>query len=172
MERKKHNVIRKQPNSKMCLVCGLKNPFGLKTAFYELDNGELLAIFTPREEHQGYPGRMHGGMAATILDETIGRAIMVNRFDEEIWGVTIEFTSRYKKPVPLHEELRVLCRVTKNSRRIFEGSGEILLPDGTIAVEAHGRYLKIPLEQIADAKPEHLEWRVVPLSTDPESVQL
>ena len=40
-------VNGKQKNSKMCLVCGLKNQFGLRAAFYELDNDELLAVFTP-----------------------------------------------------------------------------------------------------------------------------
>ncbi len=64
----KHSVTGKQANSKMCLVCGLKNPFGLHTSFFELDNDELLAVFTPREEHQSYPGRLHGGITSTILD--------------------------------------------------------------------------------------------------------
>ena len=74
----RHLVKAKQPNSKMCLVCGLKNRSGLGAYFYELDNGELLAIFRPAEEHQSYPGRLHGGIATAILDETIGRAIMIN----------------------------------------------------------------------------------------------
>jgi acyl-coenzyme A thioesterase PaaI-like protein len=166
-----YRVKRKQPNSKMCLVCGMKNPFGLKSFFYELDNDELLAVFTPREEHQSYPGRMHGGIAATILDETIGRAIMT-RYDEDIWGVTLEFTSRYKKPVPLAEELHVISRITKDTSRMFEGTGEILLQDGTVAVEGRGRYMKVPLDQIANIDAEELEWRVVPSPMDFEEVDL
>jgi len=46
----RYRVKAKQQNSKMCLVCGLKNPFGLRTAFYELDNDEVLAVFKPMEE--------------------------------------------------------------------------------------------------------------------------
>ena len=93
-------VTGKQPNSKMCLVCGLKNPFGLHTAFYELDNREILAVFKPREEHQSYPGRLHGGIVSAILDEAIGRAIMIHS-DGEVWGVTVDLQVRFKKPVPL-----------------------------------------------------------------------
>ena len=96
----KHKVCRKQPNSKMCLVCGLKNPFGLLTAFYELENGELAALFTAREEHQGYPGRLHGGIATALLDETIGRAIMI-RYRDNVWGVTAEISTRFLRPIPL-----------------------------------------------------------------------
>ena len=85
----RQRVTAKQENSRMCLVCGLKNPFGLKASFYELENDELLAIFRPSEEHQSYPGRLHGGIATAVLDETIGRAILMKV--EDIWGVTIDF---------------------------------------------------------------------------------
>ena len=166
-----HTVTAKQPNSKMCLVCGLKNPFGLHTSFFELDNGELLAVFKPKEEHQSYPGRLHGGIISTILDETMGRAIMIQS-EDDIWGVTVDLQIRFKKPVPLHEELRVIGRITKNSSRFFEGTGELLLQDGTVAAEGHGKYLKIPLEKIADFDVDHQEWRVVISPEDPKEVTL
>ena len=60
-------VVVKQANSRMCFICGLKNAMGLKASFYKLEGGELAAVFTPREEHQGYPGRLHGGIAAPYL---------------------------------------------------------------------------------------------------------
>ena len=160
-------VTAKQPNSKMCLVCGLKNPFGLHTSFFELDNGELLAIFRPREEHQSYPGRLHGGIISTILDEAIGRAIMIHS-KGEIWGVTVELQVRFKKPVPLDDELRVIGRITKNSSRFFEGTGELLLADGTVAAAGQARYLKTPLEKIADFDVNAQEWRIVSSATDPK----
>ena len=166
-----HKVTAKQPNSKMCLVCGLKNTFGLHTSFFELDNSELLAIFKPREEHQSYPGRLHGGIISTILDETIGRAIMIQS-EGEIWGVTLDLQIRFKKPVPLDEELRVIGRIIKNSSRFFEGTGELLLQDGTIAAEGHGKYLKAPLEKIADFDVDAQEWSVVFSPKDPKEVIL
>ena len=166
-----YKVTRKQPNSKMCLVCGLKNPYGLKSFFYELENDELLAIFNPMEEHQGYPNRLHGGISAALLDETIGRAIMTKNTDD-IWGVTVEFTSRYKKPVPLDQELRVIGRITKDSNRLFEGTGEILLKDGSVAVEGRGKYIKLPLSKIADFDHEEQEWRVTASPDDPLEVEI
>ncbi len=167
----RHQVTGKQPNSKMCLVCGLKNRFGLRSFFYELDNDELLAVFKPMAEHQSYPGRLHGGIATAILDETIGQAIMMN-YTEEIWGVTLEFTIRFKKPIPLDEEVRVIGRITEDSNRSFEGTGEILLQDGTVAAEGWGKYIKLPLEKIADFDVEAQEWRVVPAENDPETVEV
>lgn len=142
-------IIRVQNISRMCLVCGSENPAGLKAAFYELDTGELLGVFRPQAIHQGYPGRLHGGIATTILDETIGRAVNVQ--DPTAWGVTVELSSvRFRKPVPIGAEIRVLARITKDSRRLFEGSGELLLDDGSVAVEATGKYLKLPIDEIVD----------------------
>ena len=155
----KIKIKEKQYNSKMCLVCGLKNELGLKSSFYELENGELVAMFKGIEQHQSYPGRMHGGIAAAILDETIGRAVML--IDKNAWGVTIELNLKYKKPIPLNEELRVVARTTKNTSRIFEGTGEIILENGDIAVTASGRYLKMPLDKIADFNENDEEWNVV-----------
>ncbi|UCF61433.1 MAG: PaaI family thioesterase [Anaerolineaceae bacterium] len=164
----RQRVTAKQENSKMCLVCGLKNPFGLKTGFYELENDELLAVFRPSEEHQSYPGRLHGGIATAVLDETIGRAILMK--EQDIWGVTIRFSTRYRQPIPLDEEIRVIGRIDRVTHRHFEGSGEILLKDGSIAVEGKGKFLKLPLDDIANFDVEEQEWKVTTSPDDPEYV--
>ncbi|MBA7592560.1 hypothetical protein ES708_34747 [subsurface metagenome] len=93
----KRKITGKQPNSKMCFICGLKNDMGLKAAFYETEKNELIAVFKPDQGHQGYPGRLHGGIAAAILDETIGRTVTIGK-DAELWGVTLEFSIKYKNP--------------------------------------------------------------------------
>jgi len=162
----KLTVTGKQHNSKMCFVCGLKNVAGLKASFFETDSRTLVALFTPRAQHQSYPGRLHGGIASAILDEIIGRAINVGSA-AEVWGVTLELTVEYKKPLPLDIELRVLGRITEEKSRSYSGTGEILLPDGEVAVIARGRYLKAPLDKIADFDPVVNEWTVVPREDDP-----
>jgi len=164
-------VLKKHPNSKMCFVCGVENAFGLKSNFYELEDGQFMAVFKPAEEHQGYPGRLHGGVAATILDETIGRAIMVAGADN-IWGVTIDLSLKYRKPVPLDEEVRVLAKVVSDKKRYFLAEGKIILSDGSIAVTAQGKYLKMDIEKIADFDHEGEEWRVLSDGDDPEYVEI
>jgi len=141
-------VLGAQNVSRMCLVCGRDNGASLKARFLELDTGELQGIFQPLPEHQSYPGRIHGGISSAMLDETIGRAINIT--DPEAWGVTVELTVRYRKPVPLDGEVRALARITRDSKRLFEGSGEIVLADGSVAVEATGRYMKLPIDRIAE----------------------
>jgi hypothetical protein len=86
--------------------------------------------------------------------------------------VTLEFTTRYKKPIPLDGELRVVGRITKMGKRVFEGTGELLLPDGEIAAEGYGTYIKLPLDKIADFDFEEQEWKVTPSKNDPVEVDM
>ena len=151
----RQRVTAAQNVSRMCLVCGRDNPFSLKARFYELEGGELLGEFDPLPEHQSYPGRMHGGVSSAMLDETIGRAISI--VEPDAWGVTVELSVRFRKPVPLDGPVRAVGRITRNAGRLFEGAGEIVLADGTVAVEATGRYMKMPIAKIADGDFE-TEW--------------
>jgi len=175
----KRKVVATQNLSRMCLVCGVENPWGLNGRFYVLEPAggeddaagvrELLGVFTLREEHQSYPGRLHGGIATAILDETIGRAITIA--DPDVWGVTAELTVRFRKPLPLSGELRCVGRITRDTRRLFEGSGEILLGDGTVAAEASGKYLKMSLGEITDDDFDQRDW-LEDERDRPESVDL
>jgi acyl-coenzyme A thioesterase PaaI-like protein len=167
----KHKVLKKQHISKMCFVCGEKNDFGLHAKFYETDANELVALINPSEQHQGYPGRMHGGIAATILDETIARSIC-NGKDEQIWGVTLEFKTKFRKPVPLGQELKIIGRVTSEGSRSFEGTGEIILPNGEIAVSAEGRYMKVNIERITNDLSANDDWFFVDSPDDPSEIEI
>jgi acyl-coenzyme A thioesterase PaaI-like protein len=60
--------MEKQPNSRMCFVCGIDNPIGLHLKFYTDEESRCVARFRPKPEHQGYPGHLHGGIISTLLD--------------------------------------------------------------------------------------------------------
>lgn len=145
----------------MCFVCGERSIAGLHVRFYEQADGSLLAKFTGAEHHQSYPGRMHGGVITALLDETIGRAIMIN-YGEAIWGVTVQLNVRFLKPVPLGVPLSAVGRITLDRSRIFEGTGELYLPDGTVAAYFEGKYIKMDITKIADFDEEREEWYVRP----------
>ena len=142
----KYKVVKKQDISKYCFVCGTDNDESLKTKFYELENDELLSISTPTPTHQSYPDRVHGGIVSSVLDEVIGRAIMIP--EPDAWGVTVELNVKYKKPVPLDKPIRSIARITRNTRLLFEGTGEIILEDGTVAAEGYAKYVKMKIEKL------------------------
>src|SRR5919199_3138719 len=62
-----------------CFVCGESNPAGLHTQFTVGDTpDEMRAHLAPDARYQGYPGRVHGGILASVLDETLGRAVALH----------------------------------------------------------------------------------------------
>lgn len=153
--------MNKQPNSRMCFICGVKNIAGVHVRFYEPGDGTVLARFCGQEIHQGYPGRFHGGVLAGILDETLGRAIRLEHGDA-VWGVTGELTIRYRQPAPLGVELEAVGRITNERRRVFEAAGEIRLPDGTVAADATGVFIKLLPDALSEFDPAAEEWQIIP----------
>ena len=162
-------IVNKQSNAKHCFVCGVDNAIGLHASFFETDRNEVVALFTPTSDHQGYPVRLHGGVAASILDEAIGRAIQIDT--PNTWGVTAELSLSYKKPLPCDTQLRAIGRITKQNRLLYEGTGEIYTPDGEVAISAKAKYVKMSINRISEDF-IHDDWQVYPDSSDPSEVNI
>ena len=163
-------ITRKQNNSRRCFVCGMDNGMGLRAAFYELEDGTLAATAIAHPLHQSYPGRVHGGVSSALLDETIGRAI--NIAEPDAWGVTVEITTRFKKPVPYGVPLLIVGRITENRSRLFSGEGRLILPDGSTAVTATARYMKLKLDNIAEFDGVTDTWELFPADGDPTELDV
>ncbi|MGI6368181.1 MAG: PaaI family thioesterase [Anaerolineae bacterium] len=157
--------MQRQNNSRYCFLCGTENPIGLNLSFYDLEDGRVASRFTPGEEHQGYPGVLHGGIACALLDETIGRTL--SRLD--LWAMTVELNTRFLKPVPLHAPLTVVGEMVRLRSRMMEGKGEILLEDGTIAVTATARYIRLNQAQTEAFKSELGHWRLADQDPDEDA---
>lgn len=152
----KYKVIKKQNNSDMCIVCGIYNDASLKSGFYELENGALAGITVPKDIHQSYPNRMHGGMISALLDETLGRAVQINNPD--MWAVTGELNIRYKKPVALNEEITCVAKITKDTSRLYIAEGFIENTAGEILATAKGTYVKGDINAICDGFLNEKNW--------------
>jgi len=150
--------MQKQPNSRMCFVCGMENPIGLKAFFYEDEDGRVIVKYTPGEEHQGYPGFVHGGIITALMDETIGRVVT----SLDIWAVTAKLELKFRQPVPLGEQCTIIGEMIRLRSRSFEARGELRLADGTLAVEGYGLYVRLPDEEIERQRAALDFWEVVP----------
>lgn len=111
-------VHNKQPNSANCFVCGRDNVNGLGLSFYEVGPDEVAAEVVIPSHFEGYPGIVHGGIVASMLDEIAGRAVLVG--DHEHFRLTAKLEIRYRKPVPSGELLRLrgCCGAEKRERRL------------------------------------------------------
>ncbi|MCZ7543717.1 MAG: PaaI family thioesterase [Anaerolineae bacterium] len=150
-----------QPNSKHCFVCGLENPAGLKLRFFNSADGAVRATLTVADHFQSYPGIAHGGILATVLDEAMGRAAMVA--DPNRFLMTLKMEIRYRQPVPTAQPVTVAARIDADRGRRLEASGQVILSDGTVAVEARGLLAEMPSEMVAGFDAEAEGWMVYPL---------
>ena len=146
----KLKVLRKQNNSRECVVCGTHNHASLGASIYEVEGDMVVGLITGKDIHQSYPHRMHGGMATALLDEIIGRAI--NVYEPETFGVT----------GALDEEIKVVGKITRNTSRLFEAEGFIEDKDGNILDIAHATYIKQPVETIAGEEFSDEDWFLIP----------
>ncbi len=150
----------KQPNSRQCFVCGRENPFGLKLNFYEPSPGEVVVDYTVPEHYQGYPGVVHGGVVAAMLDEVTGRVHMGGNPPRFMF--TARLNVRYRKNVPVGEPLRIIGHAGKSHERTAIATGQIFGPDGDLLAEAEALLVNVPDEIQDGVDLDALGWKVYP----------
>jgi len=150
---------QKQPGSLNCFVCGRENPAGLKLNFYTIAPGKVRVDLWVTPDYEGYPGVVHGGIIAAILDECGGRAHMM---ESGRFLVTAQLNVRYRLPVPTETKLIVIGEAGDRRGRVSYAHSEIQNLDGEILAEAELILVDLPDEQLADVNPDELGWRVYP----------
>ena len=108
-------------NDGYCFGCGPYNPIGLHLTF-EWDGDTYDALWTPQREHQGWAGRVHGGLLALVLDEALSRAALERH---GLHWVTAELTTRLKIPAVVGEPLRITAWIETVRPRLIVCTGEV-----------------------------------------------
>ncbi|MDD2694352.1 MAG: PaaI family thioesterase [Anaerolineales bacterium] len=161
-------VHNPQPNSRHCFVCGLSNPIGLHLRFYQTAPGEVKAEITLPEKYQGYPGIVHGGIVAAMLDEAAGRSFMGDP-QAPRFMFTAKLEVRYRQNVPVGQPLRLVGRAGKSRARIATASASLTNQAGEVLAECGALLVDVPDETIENADLEALGWKVY---TDEEAAAI
>jgi uncharacterized protein (TIGR00369 family) len=139
--------MRELPHTRSCFVCGESNPLGLRQRF-ETDGTVVRTRFTPRPEHAGFQGVVHGGILATLLDEIMVWACAVRT---RKFGFCAEMTVRFQRPTtPGAEVLAQAELVTDRRGRMFEAKAELRNAAGEILATATGKYMPIRDTDLAE----------------------
>ncbi|MGI6091853.1 MAG: PaaI family thioesterase [Veillonellaceae bacterium] len=125
------NNLEKDEVNQWCFACGRLNPIGLKLQFAE-ENDTYITRFTAGPEHQSYDGIVHGGIISTLLDEITTRYVYI----KGVTAVTARLEVRYRQPTPIGVELKVTGKITGQRGKMYELTGTIELPDGTVTAQA------------------------------------
>jgi len=153
----------KQPNSRMCFICGVENPVGLHLHIYETQPGQVEADYIAPAHFQGYPGVLHGGIVGAIIDELSGRAQMGSDPTAPRFMFTARLDVKYRKNVPMGRRLHIVGKAGKSSGKAAESWAGIY--DGeTNELLAEGRTLliNVPEEQFNSSKLDELGWKIYP----------
>ena len=125
-----------------CFGCGDLNSRGLKLAF-RLEDGAAVAELDPDPHYQGFPGHMHGGLVATMLDEAMGWAAYL----EGVWAMTARMHVRFRRSVPLGRRLQVRAYITNRRQRLIQARAEVRDENGALLAEGEGAFLRVTPEE-------------------------
>jgi acyl-coenzyme A thioesterase PaaI-like protein len=158
-----HNMNIKQPNSRMCFICGLENPVGLHLHFYETEPGVVETTCTVPDHFQGYPGVLHGGIVASMLDETASRAHMGNDLQNPRFQFTAKLEIKYRQNVPIGKPLKIVGKAGKIKSRTAESwAGVYDAQTNELLAEANALFINVPPEQLDMSRLNELGWKVYP----------
>ncbi len=150
-----------QPNSRNCFICGIENPLGLHIKFFDTSPGKVSAECTVPKEFQGYPGVVHGGIVAALLDEAAGRSQMGD-VDNPRFMFTARLEVRYRKNVPVEKPLRLAGIAGIRKERTATAKSAIYSPEGTLLAEGEVLLMNVPDEALRSVDLDALGWKVYP----------
>jgi uncharacterized protein (TIGR00369 family) len=142
MERKIKNVFAQYDYH--CFGCSPHNPIGLQLEFCQKDDA-VESIWRPSQQYEGYPGNVHGGIIATLLDEVAAWTvyILVKRS-----GVTSRMNIRYRKGLPAAlDEVVLRGTVKEMNRNLCTVSAQVSDKEGVLYAEADILYFTFSHEK-------------------------
>jgi acyl-coenzyme A thioesterase PaaI-like protein len=159
----KNRARKRQPNSRHCFICGMENPVGLHLHIYETAPGEVESTYYAPDHFQGYPGVLHGGIVAAIIDEISGRAQMGSDPLNPRFMFTAKIEVKYRKNVPIGKTLKIIGKAVRSRTKaaeawagIYDAETNELLAEGTTLL------IDVPAEQFDRSRLNELGWKVYP----------
>lgn len=141
-------------------MCGKQNELGLKMEWYNNPvTNQVEGTVTVPEHFNGYPGIVHGGIVAAILDETAGRAVMLDGNFDNLF-VTLKLDITYRNFTPTNIPLKAIGWLVSEGNRSRKVAAELRLPDGTVTAECTAVVVRPTPEVLKNWEAERPFWRV------------
>ena len=121
----------------LCFMCSASNPLGLALCYTAAPDGSVSASFLGNWAMKGYPGVLHGGVVAALLDGAMTNCL----FAQGIRALTADLRVRYRSAVLVAEELTVRAWVQSSWHELFQLRAEIT-QSGEVKPWAHGKFMK------------------------------
>lgn len=122
-------------------------PGGMGMKFYANGAGNVRGVIAIDRSKQGPPGHAHGGSLIALLDEAMGAAAW--NAGHQAVAANLQFNLRAS--VPLETDVSVYGEVVRVEGRKVFCTASVILPDGSVAVEAEGIFVNTP-EKFTDSE--------------------
>lgn len=144
----------------------MENPVGLHLHMYETEPGVIESEYLAPDHFEGYPGVLHGGIVAAILDEVSGRALMGSDPQHPRFMFTGRIEVRYRRNVPTGRRLRIVGRAGRSRGRTAEAWAGIYDADSDeLLAEGSAMHIEVPSGHFDMSRLAELGWKVYPEET-------
>lgn len=144
-----------------CFGCAPHNEAGVKMEFYE-DGDEIISIWKPRAEYQGWLNTLHGGIQAVLLDEICAWVVLRKL---QTTGVTSKMETRYRKSIStLDAHILLRASIKEVRRNLAMVEARLYNEAGELCTEALCTYFTFPQEK---AK---AEMKFITCDVEPEEI--
>jgi len=139
----------------------MENPIGLHLHIYETVPGEVESTYIAPEHFQGYPGVLHGGIVAALIDEISGRAHMDSDPLDSRFMFTAKLEVKYRKNVPIGRQLKIIGKAAKSRAKSAEAwAGIYDAETNELLAEGNALLIDVPPEQFDRSRLNELGWKV------------
>ncbi len=121
----------------MCFACGRRNDVGLHLDDFTWDGATITGSFRPRHEYRGAGEVLHGGVAATALDEI---SVWAGILGEKVLTVTGRLEMRFRAPLTVNDRITASGTVDERRGRRLVISASLAIAE-RVAVESTGLFL-------------------------------
>lgn len=122
-----------------CFGCGPDNPVGLHLEFMLAEDRTVVCQHTVGDLYEGPKGFVHGGMIATLLDETMSKALRAHG----IVAMTRHMSVDYLRPVPSTAPIRMEGTLQRSEGRKHWAEARILDGADTVLAYSKGLFVEV-----------------------------
>ncbi|MGA2889673.1 MAG: PaaI family thioesterase [Terracidiphilus sp.] len=124
-----------------CFGCGPANETGLRLEFLLSADGTVVSLPTIPDRFEGPHGYLHGGIIATLLDETMSKSLRALGLTAMTRHIEID----YLRPVHSAAPIRLEGRLLQNEGRKHWTEARILSSRGHVLAQAKGLFIEAHL---------------------------
>ena len=122
----------------MCFACGKQNTSGLHLEFsFAEQEKRIETTFMPSDAYQGWKGVLHGGIIATLVDETMAK--LAQRLGYR--ALTASLDIRFKDVAKTCDPLHVSAEIAKHAKKLLYAKALVTRSDGSVIAEAEARLM-------------------------------